>query len=292
MNGNLAVGVQPLRKENCSKDGAQKKSNLSLGQQLAVKSLGKKIAKAEIMVLEADKCKRFVVVDEPTYIAMASDHTHKDIQVTREEVRTAQRVLSSTEKSMVNMMGTGASQSQRNYVHCMDNAGSEAEDMPTMKILPKVHKGPTSQGHPQSRPVVTVASGISSHAGDVLSDLIEPLVNMLTPRMEERSTEEVLSQLEEAKAAIHQAGAQDVMVGSLDVAALYSSLNQEQAAEMVSRMIEESPARLDGFDLRMAQVYLASNMTTDQIKREGLSGLLPVRVGKRGNRPGPTTEEL
>ena len=186
------------RKENCSKKGEQNISNLSLSHQLALKSLGKRVAKVEIVILEANKGKRFVVVDQPTYLAMANDHTHKDIEVSKEEIRQAQRILSHTAKAVTYLLGTGQAQSHRNYGCCMDNAGSEAEDPPNMKILPKVHKGPTPQGHPQSRPVVTAASVISSRAGDAISDFLEPLVQMVTPRMEERSTEEVLSQLEEA----------------------------------------------------------------------------------------------
>ena len=67
----------------------------------------------------------------------------------------------------------------------MDNCGSEAEDVPNLKLLPKVHKPVDSRGHPQSRPVVTAASGLSSRAGDILSDLLEPMVEAELPRLED-----------------------------------------------------------------------------------------------------------
>ena len=233
-----------------------------------------------------------MVTDEATYIAMARDHFSKDVEVDKDEVRRHQNVLSHCGCALVNVLGYGLSHSYRNYSRCMYNAGNEAEDAPTMKVLPKVHKGPTPSGHPQSHPVVTAASGILSRAGDVISDFLEPLVSLMTPRMEERSTEEVLSQLEEAKVAVESSAANNVMVGSLDVSALYPSLHQEESAELVSRFIEESPVRLEGMDLRSAQVYLASNLTPVQIKLEGLKGLVPARVHKYGKRPGPTSTEL
>ena len=74
-------------------------------------------------------------------------------------------------KAMVNMFGVGTSVSYQNYCRCFDNAGSEAEDAPVLKIL---HKAPTEAGHPASRPVVAAATGISSRAGDVLADFVGP----------------------------------------------------------------------------------------------------------------------
>ena len=86
------------RKSNCNKKGEQTASNITLGQQLVMKSLIKRVNKAEIMILEADKGKRFVVVDEATYIAMSLDHTSKDVEVALPEVKVAQRILSQTAK--------------------------------------------------------------------------------------------------------------------------------------------------------------------------------------------------
>ena len=106
------------------------------------------------------------------------------------------------------------------------------------------------------------------------------------------ATEEVLRKLEEADMAMQVSGAKDVMVVSLDISTLYLSLDQEQSAEIVSRMIQESQARIDGVNLRCTQVYLASSLMQEQITREGLQGLLQARVDRRGRKPGPTTREL
>ena len=73
-----------------------------------------------------------------------------------------------------------------------------------MKVQPKVHKPLGQAGHPQSRPVVAAASGISSRAGDVIANFLDPLLNLERPRMEERSTEEALSQLQEAEENIRE----------------------------------------------------------------------------------------
>ena len=202
-------------KEECNAKGEQFKSNLTLSQQLALKSLGKKVSKVEIVILECDKGKRFVVMPEDMYIAMGRDHTSKDTPVTVQEVRASQCVLSTAAKSMINMFRVGRGQSYNNYMRCHDNAGSAAEDVPVMMIMPKIHKDVTPAGHPQSRPVVAAATGLSSRSGDMLADFLGPFVQLETPRMEDQSTGEVLSQLEEVAMEIKDSELKSTWLGAL-----------------------------------------------------------------------------
>ena len=138
---------------------------------------------------------------------------------------------------------------------------------------------------------MAAAHGISSRAGDQLSDLLEPMVSLEKPRMEDLSTEEVLAQLEEVQCAIMKSRRRDTMVGSLDVKGLYPSLDQDGAAEAVAQFVLESPVELPGIDWRHAQIFVASNMSVDELKR-GVLKLVPRRLKRKGNRPGPTTTEL
>ena len=85
-----------IRKKMCDESGRQKKRNLTPGQELALKSLGRKVAKVEIVIMEADKGKKFVVCDQATYRAMALDHVSKDVRVSKEEIAAHQRILTST----------------------------------------------------------------------------------------------------------------------------------------------------------------------------------------------------
>ena len=185
---NTRIGIwqevfDKYQEKKCYKLGNQLKSNLSMGQELTLRVLGREVARAEVVVMEVDKGKRFVMVDGATYAAMAADHMSKDKEVNKEEIHESQKILTNSARALVNMFRTGLSQSHHNYIRYMDNASSEVEDPPT-----KVHKGPTAQGHPQSRPVVMTATGISSRAGDVLEDFLEPIIQLTCPRMEDCST--------------------------------------------------------------------------------------------------------
>ena len=233
-----------------------------------------------------------MVVDERTYSNMAAVHISGDAEVCREGVHESQRVLSSTSKALSNILALGSSHSPRNAARCFDNSGSTAEDMPTLKILPKVHKDPGPNGLLQSRPVVSASAGLSSRAGDQLSDLLEPLVTLELPRVEDLSTEEVISQLEEAQDVVRSNMRADTVVGSLDVKALYPSLDQYKSANLVAKFVRDSKIEIAGVDWRQAQVFVASNMDPHKLKREKVLGLVPVRLKKFGPRPGSTTEEL
>ena len=155
-----------------------------------------------------------------TYTTMASDHTCKDTEADPTRVALAQRVVSSTGKALVNILNVGTSHSRHNYERCFDNVGSAAEDAPSLQILPKVHKPMGPAGHPQSRPVVAASTGLTSRAGNIIADFLGPLVDLEHPRLEDLSTEEVISQLEEVETIIRNSGETSSMVGSLDVKAL------------------------------------------------------------------------
>ena len=135
---------------NCKDDGSQKVTNLSRNQELGLRTLQRKISRLEVIVLEADKGKKFVCVDEKTYTAMAWDHIEGDTPIDKAEISESQRILTSTSKSLANILSLGTAQSHKNYARCFDNSGSTAEDVPNMKILPKVHKVPGPRGHLQS----------------------------------------------------------------------------------------------------------------------------------------------
>ena len=73
---------------------------------------------------------------------------------------------------------------------------------------------------------------------------------------------------------------------------LYPSLNQCESAKIVPQLVLESDVQVSGIDYRSVQIFCASNMSEEEVKAEGLTSILPTRSKTRGQRPGPTTEEL
>ena len=79
----------------------------------------------------------------------------------------------------------------------------------------------------------------------------------------------------------------------LDVKSLYPSIPHAEGAREVAEFIERSDTvDIENFDIRSAQVFITSNLSTKQIKYQGLVRLIPTRKHARGPRSGNTTEEL
>ena len=126
---------------------------------------------------------------------------------------------------------------------------------------------------PHSWPVVAASTGLTSRTGELLAGFLGLLVNLEQPRLEDLSMEEAISQLEEAETMIRHSGDSHMMVGSLNMKALYPSLYHEETAELAANL-----------------VLLACNMDKDTVKREGLAGLQPGRLHKKGRYPGPNQQ--
>ena len=130
---------------------------------------------------------------------------------------------------------------------------------------------------------MTTGDCMSSCAGDLVSDLLEPIMYLMTPRMEDRSTEEVVAQLQEVERVIRNEQEDRAMAASLD---------QQESTRIVGNFVEVSTIDVAGVDWEAAQVMVASHWNEDKIRREGMETLLPKRRSVCGKRPGPTTREV
>ena len=139
-----------FKEKECNSKGDQNNMNLTPGQLVALNNLEQRVNKTEIVVLQADKGKRVVVMDPETYLRMAEEHVVPTDEIDEKAFRKSQQLLSATAKGLAVVLGVGSSQLARNSNRCDDNVRSQAEDAATLKLLPKVHKVAREGGHPQS----------------------------------------------------------------------------------------------------------------------------------------------
>ena len=78
----------------------------------------------------------------------------------------------------------------------------------------------------------------------------------------------------------------------MDVVALYPNLRIKRSAEEVGREMLESDIKYSNVDYVMAGRFVASNMSQEEVNKEGLQRIVPRRRCKFGARPGGTTKEL
>ena len=117
-------------------------------------------------------------------------------------------------------------------------------------------------------------------------DLIEPVSKSRHQQWEAQSTEEVLRKIEETNTRLKEEGIKQVVIGSLDVEALYPSIDQVQGPRIVAQEIAKSLLTFETVDTHLLGVYLATVMSKERQEKEKVSHLLPTRkaAGKQGRK--------
>ena len=118
-----------------------------------------------------------------------------------------------------------------------------------MRAVAKTHKATDSKGNPKSRPIVGAARGLTTPLGEQLSDLLDPVARTRDRIWEAQSTEEVLRKIGEANQKLEEEGAKEIMIGSLDVEALYPSIDQKIGLEIVTREVVRYDFEYENVDI-------------------------------------------
>ena len=89
---------------------------------------------------------------------------------------------------------------------------------------------------------------------------MEPVAKAREVIWESQSTEEVLRRISEANLELKKDGAKKIMVGSLDVEALYPSIDQKEGPRIVSEEVLKSKVKFQNINYHLAAVYLGTTM--------------------------------
>ena len=108
-----------------------------------------------------------------------------------------------------------------------------------------------------------------------------------TSTAEAISTDEMLCEIDEVVEALKHIEVPDegICVSSLDVEALNPSLDIQICSKIVAQEIANGSLRFEGIDWVCATIYVALNMSQNQIRREGLEDVIPSRLRQQGKRP-------
>ena len=134
---------------------------------------------------------------------------------------------------------------------------------------------------------------MNQRISDLCSDILGGVFNSEDETCEVQSSEDLISRIEDLNGKI-RAGEVDsghMMTGSLDVEALYPSIDVKKAGEICRDKVLESELNLEGIDYRWALVYLALTQTPTEKVDLRLQGVIPRRLAKTGSRPTIKTVE-
>ena len=84
----------------------------------------------------------------------------------------------------------------------------------------------------------------------------------------------------EANRKLEEDRVKKVMVGSLDVEALYPSIDQKEGPWIVANEVQKSKIQFENVNYHLSAVYLGTTMERERQVREGVAHLIPPTKAK------------
>ena len=182
-------------REKCDDEGRQE-SNISKEELRGLKTLKKRVKNEEIVVLPTDKSGRFGVMSMENYMRAGSKHTGKDEKVEMSVVTKTQNELNGNMSMAIKFFRIGHLWKHGERVRSTMINNSLA--ICPMYLTYKDHKGWTGEDKspPPTRPIAGGNSGMNIHISEVLSEIIEPVVDAYEGGQEIISTEDCKARIE------------------------------------------------------------------------------------------------
>ena len=124
--------------------------------------------------------------------------------------------------------------------------------VPQMEMTQKDHKPLKEDGTPATRPICAAQCTMNQRISNTVSNILGALAEADDDSFECTSTEDLISKVNELNNKIREGTvkSEDLMVGSLDVKALYPSIDVKQAGKICKDRIMESSLKIEGLDMR------------------------------------------
>jgi hypothetical protein len=249
-----------------------------------------------LVVVSTDKSGKRAGLETEKYRQKVAAHTAGDTIVTVAEVDKIENDMSALAQSVARSLRIGENWGHTSRVK--QACKTKFSKIPTLDIMLKDHKGGDNL---PARPVCRSSNSPNGVLGDIVSDYLEILANEKANEngTEVRSTEEMCAKLVEVNKKIRaekraRGGRSeddedevDKVIGSMDVAALYPSINIERSMEIIEKNIIESKLKVD-VSVNDMDMHIVSTHSQKQIDEKGLGEVCSRRRSNRGVRPGIT----
>ena len=243
-------------------------------------SVKKRVREKEILIFHTDKSKKFAVETPGSYIESMQPHLDNKTEIDRKFVSKTVTKLNDVNKSLVKILGIGASSGQTK--RAVNNVLTFPEtELPVLNGLTKDHKSGNTK-----RPVVNGNLGPISASSDLASDILEVFLVELREEVEKENTcksvEELISQFISFNKKVESKTVEkkERFVASIDVKSLYPSLKTDQCEKAVRKIINSSKIKLEGINKKELSVFIRKNLSTNEIREKGLVHLAPIKRKK------------
>ena len=251
-----------------------KYSNVDNDVKEGLESLKEKVRDNTIVCFQTDKSGRWACDDINNYKTACSKHLdNEDItQISMKEHNGAEKEVNCHTLALLRMLGNEADRLRNALV-------SEGNVIAPLYILRKDHKECEDPvAGPKTRPVCGAKDCLTRRNSFMLCQILQELLPL-----EERhcdSTEDLLAEFEVANQREIKT---NYVVGSLDVEALYPSLDVPLCSKIIGEVLYESGIEIKNMQIKEIVLYLRYNDSesiTDELRK-----YLPTRVTRLGRPP-------
>ena len=272
--------LKNVTEQYVEKSKTKDKGNLSSSEHKALKSLQQKVNEKEIVIYETDKSGRFSVDTMDNYKLSCEIHIRDDKEITIKDYQEIENKANTHAISWARMCQAGTAQNDDKRIR--ENIQATDSQPPPLYTCRKDHKEVEDQViGPPTRPIC----GVTGSATDRLSYILSSILSEVW----KRDTSTVCMSTEELKAEIDKVnmsiGSKEIIIGSMDVKALYPSLDIPFTIDKVCEIINESTLQFENLWYDEISLYLAVNLTCEELTEYGLQEICHTRETNLGRPP-------
>ena len=186
-------------------------------------------------------------------------------------------------KALLRMMGL---KDNHNGNRLQQACTAEGINFAVLYSLRKDHK-PIEEGQevrgPKTRPVCGCRDCGTKRISYLLCQILRPLIS--ESKTQCSSTQELLSAIDALNENENTLVEENWIVGSLDIEALFPSLDVAVCAEIAGRVLFESTIEFRNLQWKEIMMYLRFMLTDEELEQKGLQGYTPQRKTRRGRPP-------
>ena len=300
LKGEILALTKEYRDSKCDKKSIPKHSTFTKDALQGIQDLKTLTKEKDLILLPTDKSGSLSLNTHANYVHQTTKHSEKDTIVTQADIAKKERLLNSATCQLARALGVASTCSDNQSTSIKSALTNSKIDPPNLYCPPKDHKalepGLEHLG-PPNRPICGAREASNAQLSMLCSKVIHMAVEaekQLHPPYESKSTEDVVAILknfnEQRRDQLPETRG-DTVLGSMDVASLYPSLDKDEDSRTAGEMITRHAHLLTSFNWVEGARFLALTLSCDQISHHGLTAVVHTRKHKGGAIPGITTPE-
>ena len=272
---------------HCRENGDQMVDNITKQERRGIRKLRLRAKRGEIVISTTDKSGKLTVSSMKNYLAQGEPHVAGDKVCSWKEVMKSQEEVAYHTKFISDIFNMGRDHGETAEGRLRKGLHEKVSYVPPLVMTQKDHKAMGEDGIPATRPICEATQTITQRLSDTLTDILQSVYSCDQETTEAISTEDFLSKIEKFNSQIRngEVEAEKLTIGSLDVSALYPSINTKHASRIVRDRVIEADLKFEGINYKSALIYLKLTMKGGEVVNSKLQGILPRRLSNRGSAP-------